>query len=178
VAQTIGYVGPSTQDTVTTSPPFSVGQSFTATITGEVTQIQVRPRAAGTDTLYFFNGAGSGASGSSATAIRTQSVALTDVGANGLQTIVLNQPVPVVAGSQYTFAFNGAISFGAAPNNSYADGNIVFNFNTPVAADLVFSVLQQPPTPIPTLSEWAMILFGVMLAAMAAGHVQRKRQEV
>ena len=33
-----------------------------------------------------------------------------------------------------------------------------------------------PVSPAPTLSEWAMILFGVMLAGGAALHIQRRRQ--
>jgi hypothetical protein len=32
------------------------------------------------------------------------------------------------------------------------------------------------PAPVPTLSEWAMILLGVMLAGMSAVYVQRRRQ--
>ncbi|MGE7198106.1 IPTL-CTERM sorting domain-containing protein [Brevundimonas naejangsanensis] len=33
-----------------------------------------------------------------------------------------------------------------------------------------------PPAPVPTLSEWAMILLGVLLAGGAALHLQRRRQ--
>lgn len=34
------------------------------------------------------------------------------------------------------------------------------------------------PTPVPTLSEWAMILFGTILAGGAALYIQRRRQHV
>jgi len=33
-----------------------------------------------------------------------------------------------------------------------------------------------PPAPVPTLSEWAMILLGVMLASGAALTIHRRRQ--
>lgn len=43
------------------------------------------------------------------------------------------------------------------------------------ADDFVITAPAPPPAPVPTLSEWAMILLGLMLAGGAALHLQRQR---
>lgn len=157
------------------------GQSFTATLTGAVTQIQVRPRTTQASTLYFFNGGGSGTVGSNASAVYSQAVNLVDTGTDfaGLQTIVLTTPVPVTAGSTYTFAFDtGGFATGAP--DPYPGGSRWANYANPgLGSDFVFTVSEQlpaPPATVPTLSEWAMILFGMALAGLAALHIHRRRQ--
>ena len=151
-----------------------LGQSFTATVTGVVTQIQVRPRFTGAATVYFFNGPGSGAASSNATAVSSQVVNLVDTGSNaaGLQTIVLNTPLPVTAGQQYSFAFNTG-TYALTFTNPYAGGTLIVFYNTPsLSDDLAFTVTQV--VPVPTLAEWAMILLGLTLAGGAAVIIQRR----
>lgn len=59
------------------------GQSFTATITGAVTQIDVRSRSTGPFFLRLYNGGvGSGVSGSIGTPAFSQAVTLTDTGSD------------------------------------------------------------------------------------------------
>lgn len=157
-----------------------VGQSFTATVTGTVTQIQVRPRNTGASTLYFYNGAtGSGINGSPGTPVSSQAVVLADQGSNttGLQTIVLATPLPIVAGNSYSFAFSASdMAFNtAAP---YVGGDLLAGYDSPLGGwDLVFTATEvvAGPTPVPTLSEWAMILLGLTLAGGAAVILQRRR---
>lgn len=155
-----------------------IGQSFTATLTGQVTQIQVRHAAAPvTTTVRFYNGAGSGTVGSIGTPVSSQPVDLVTTAQPGFQTIVLNTPLPIVAGQQYSFVFDGSANF-AYDGNSYSGGSFVQDYNTLVnPVDLKFTVTEvvPPPAPVPTLSEWTMILLGLMLAGGAAIYIQRRQ---
>ncbi|MFE9082819.1 IPTL-CTERM sorting domain-containing protein [Brevundimonas sp. NPDC003935] len=157
-----------------------MGQNFTATATGTVTEIQVRSRTNIATTVYFFNGAGSGATGSNASAVSSQAVTLVDQGSDaaGFQTIVLATPLPVVAGHVYTFAFDAYVEM-SANIDSYAGGTMLSNYNnSDINVDLAFTVTQvaAPPAAVPTMTEWAMILFGTILAGGAALYIQRRRQ--
>lgn len=155
-----------------------LGQSFTATLTGTVTQIQVRPRSTATVTMRFYNGAGSGTTGSVGTPASSQTVNLVDTGSDtsGFQTIVLDTPLPVTAGQQYAFAISvPLVSFAGSSTNSYAPGSRLFAYNSPLTDDLVFTVTEVAAVPVPTMSEWAMILLGMMLAGGAALFIQRRR---
>lgn len=85
----------------------------------------------------------------------------------------------------------GASGFGfwAAAQNPYADGHAVLIHNDldPIQwtssswdifpnSDFGFVAnFDAPPAPVPTLSEWAMILFGLVLAGGAVVMVQRRR---
>ena len=64
---------------------------------------------------------------------------------------------------------------GGAPD-TYA-GGVVFTDGDQLqnGLDLTFEVVQVPATPVPTLSEWALILLGVMLAGGAAIYIQRRQ---
>jgi len=72
-------------------------------------------------------------------------------------------------------ARGGEISFGfvSSPNNSSIDG--VFGLSTDITPRQL--ILTTPAT-IPTLSEWAMILFGLSLAGGAALYIQRRQTTV
>jgi hypothetical protein len=157
-----------------------IGQSFTATLTGFVTEIQVRPRRNDVTTVNFYNGTGSGTTGSVGAPASFQPVTLVNTGSNttGLQTIILTQPLAVVQGQTYSFVFSGNTAL-AVNSDLYGGGNFLFNFNNPVTGnDLVFTVTEVTalPAPVPTLSEWMMTLMGVMLATGAALYIQRLRQ--
>lgn len=63
----------------------------------------------------------------------------------------------------------GSCSVLAAPDGNESTASVVSPFSFVVAAP------PPPPATVPTLSEWAMILFGLLLAGGAAVHVQRRR---
>lgn len=70
-----------------------------------------------------------------------------------------------------------------AQNNAggYAPGSRIFGDPPSVQgggvglSDLRFSASFSAPAPVPTLSEWAMILLGLTLAGVAALHLQRRQ---
>lgn len=158
------------------------GQSFTATITGTVTRIDVRSRTAGPFFLRLYNGGtGSGVSNSIGTPAFSQPVVLTDTGSDavGFNPIVLSTPFPVTLGQQYTFVLdNGG---GGTPPLSinttapYGGGTFRNASGSVDGWDLVFQVYESAPTPVPTMSEWSMILLSFLMAGGAALYIQRRR---
>ncbi|WP_298162223.1 IPTL-CTERM sorting domain-containing protein [Brevundimonas sp.] len=170
-------------DTSTSGGQPGFGQSFTATLTGTVTQIQVRPRSNATVTMHFYSGPGSGTDGSVGTPASSQTVNLVDTGSNtsGFQTIVLSTPLPVTAGQQYAFVIDQTIvPFAVSSSNPYAGGSMLGIYNSPFGGvngpfDLVFTVTEVAAAPVPTMSEWMMILLGLMLAGGAALYIQRRQ---
>ncbi len=154
-----------------------LGQSFTATTTGVINQIAIRTRGASATTLYLYNSAnGSGVNGSSAGSAYNQSVTLTDVGAAGYTVITLATPFPVTAGSTYSMVLDNS-TVGFQGSNVYAGGAAIANYATVVTtADWAFQIYEGPagPQPVPTLSEWALILLGLTLAGSAALYLQRR----
>lgn len=161
------------------------GQSFTATVTGTVTQINIRSRSNGVFSLHLYNGGnGSGVSGSNGTPAYSQSFTLTDNGndTTGFTPLVLTTPFPVTAGQQYSFLMsNGAASpfFSVNTTNPYAGGVFRANGNGGIGAwDAVFQVFEVATPPVPTLSEWAMIVLGLIMAGGAALYIQRRQMTV
>ena len=66
-----------------------------------------------------------------------------------------------------------ASSLGSSPGNC-SFGNTDSNFSTAVSP-VPTSFTTASPATVPTMSEWAMILFGLLLAGGAAVYVQRRR---
>lgn len=159
----------------TGGPTIFAGQSFTATVTGTVTHIRVAADANINTTVRFYNGTGTGQFFGTGTPLYSQAVNLTDSRPGlAFQTIALGTPLPVTAGNVYSFAFDD-LSL-RANANSYADG-IFFVLGTTAQPnlDLAFEVVQVGPTPVPTLSEWALILMGLIMAGGAALYIQRRQ---
>ncbi|MGO4408516.1 MULTISPECIES: IPTL-CTERM sorting domain-containing protein [unclassified Brevundimonas] len=122
-----------------------------------------------------------------------------DVGAQLFGAAAPSQVVAPFAYQTLTFAVGLAVSPGqqiviAAPvenagevynlvlvtTDSYAGGSRVVKLGAAPASpnptqDYVFSAVFQNATPVPTMSEWALILLGVMLAGGAALTIQRRR---
>jgi hypothetical protein len=160
----------------TTGPPEpGLGQSFTATRTGLVTQIEVQPAFTGTRTVYFFNGDGSGTNGSNDTAVYSQSVNL--MPQPGFQTIVLNTPFPVVMGNTYAFAFDGNFTtLRIQASNPYPGGRMILGYNGDPGEsfDVAFTVTEVTSVPaIPGLEGWALITLSAFLALLALAHLRR-----
>lgn len=68
----------------------------------------------------------------------------------------------------------GGLVFQFGPLQSDWTGT-VWNVSLESTRDLGVTVNFAPPVPVPTLSEWAMILFGLMLAGGAAVMIQRRK---
>ena len=64
--------------------------------------------------------------------------------------------------------------------NTYAGGTNVNNFNSlNTCCDTPFQIYEvATPALVPTMSEWAMILMGVVFAGGAAVYIQRRRLAV
>lgn len=163
-----------------------VGQSFEATLTGEIVAISVGSLTARNANLYIYNGpSGSGIAGSVGTPIYTQAISLNASALGVLQRIDLNTAFPITAGSSYTFIISGPGEYSIQALNPYANGEIKFDFANPFGGvDLTFAVFEQAlaapvavtPAAIPSSSTWSLIGAGVFI--MAAVLVQRRRSGV
>ena len=120
------------------------GQSFTATATGNITRITVRPIIGYSGDLHIYNGAtGSGSFNVIGTPVYSQSgVNLAATGQNGsMVDIVLSTPFPVLTGQAYTFVLGGESFMATSTNNPYAGGNAVGRYGSAVSDwDLAFEV--------------------------------------
>lgn len=154
LAQTISQ--PQANGTVGNRTGHGLGQSFTATLTGYITAIDVNSQDAWTADLYLYNGgAGSGVANSVGTPDFTQAgVSLT--GDGNWDHIVLATPFPVVAGNQYTFQLtvpSGGPSFwylyGYGGTDVYAGGEPIYDyasfFSPFQIVDLAFQVYEAVP---------------------------------
>lgn len=161
----------------------NVGQSFQATLTGEVVAISIGSQSAQNVNLHIYNGAtGSGLAGILGAPIYTQAVTLNASALGLLQRIDLTTPLPITAASSYTFILSGANSLSLSSFNPYANGDVVYQFGTPFPGfDLAFAVFEQviaPPAAataaaIPSSSTWSLIGAGAFI--MAAALFQRRR---
>ncbi len=159
------------------------GQSFRATLTGEVVAISVAPKLSKNANLYIYNGtAGSGTLNTVGSPIYTQPITLTATPLGVMQHINLTTPLPVTSGSSYTFILSGAQNLGTTNINSYANGTAIASFSVPLPTfDLAFAVFEQliapaaPATPasIPSSSTWSLMGAGALI--MAAALFQRHR---
>lgn len=120
----------------------------------------------------------------------TSTVATSTVAASaGERTTTLNTPLPVTPGEQI---FIGLQYVG--PENAYIQAHLTDVEPNSMLADIepdgrttirsydsrfiaTFASLP-PPAPVPTMSEWAIILLGTILAGGAALYIHRRRQPV
>ncbi|MFK5890746.1 MAG: hypothetical protein QM486_08455, partial [Flavobacteriaceae bacterium] len=132
-----------------------VGQSFTATQDGVITNIQVVPNFAGTSTLSIYSGAGIGG-----TLLYTQYVTFTDhynsTSDFSFQTIVINAPVNITNGSVYTFKLSGINSFALAAADVYYGGTLISGTSIYSNWELTFKILQGAGNTAPTFTSTAV----------------------
>lgn len=111
-----------------TLPGYAVGQSFTAGLTGTMTEIDMGffNNIAGNGRLIIFTGAGP-----EGTILETLPVTVTSITGTGVSWNDWTVDVPVVAGSQYTFMFTPNAATIPDPygvcigsEDSYAGGNL------------------------------------------------------
>lgn len=160
------------------------GQSFVACSSGTITAISFR-----TDNNNTFNGTGNlwittgvPANGLVIAALPVYQVFNISPGGT-IITINLNTPFPVVAGNLYSFAFGSQTGAGNfvldvndnAPNGPYTDGLGIFNAGQFANVDLNFSITIAPGNPIPTLSQWGLIIFGLLVLNLGLVFVYKKQ---
>lgn len=164
----------------------NVGQSFVATLTGNVVAIDVRSAFGGNVPLHFYSGgSGSGVSGGlGAPALTIPSATLTASASGGpFSHITLTTPFPVIAGQTYSFVVQGA-SLYSRFTDPYAGGMAFVNWADPMAThDLAFQVFEVAaavpapvPTAVPALSPAALAGLAAVLLALAL-KVRRRRSE-
>lgn len=114
---------------------FNSGQSFTATVTGVLSKIDVNLRqAVSNSTLRIYSG-----NTVSGTALYQQTGI--SVG-SGWQSITLNNTFNLTANQQYTFVLTGS-SFGYALSNAYSGGHLWYNGFAYSLYDAAFRVYQE-----------------------------------
>ena len=158
------------------SDTLATGQSFTATTTGFVTEIDVRSRTATSSaTLYMYNGNdGSGTPGSVGSPDYTQTgVSLTDAGGDssafGFSQIVLTTPFAVTAGSQYSFVIQGA-GISGTNTNPYPGGTKLDDYaGISASQDIAFQVVSthtvgETAGTGTTLSDYTAVISGACAA--------------
>lgn len=175
----------------------AVGQSFVATLNGQITAISVRSMNHVTATLRIYTGGqGSGISGAVGTPAYLDPVIFdipASVGgvftpAGGFVTLTLTTPFSVTAGHTFTFllASDSVINMAAQSGNPYTPGRGITNFADPApfnfdAAFQIFESVVAPPAPaatpaaIPTLGEWALLGLMGLMAWLTARQMRRRR---
>jgi len=155
----------------------TLGQSFTATCSGQISTISIRvnlEQSVLNGTLNIYSG---------------ESVAAptyTQTGINlgpGIQTVTLTTPQSVTSGSQYTFTIvdTGTYSVIVSGDNPYAGGKLYWDGGFEAGADAYFVVaIADPPTPpsptpaVPTLGVSSLIAFVLFLVSIG---VYRTRKQ-
>ncbi|MFP8967715.1 DUF4347 domain-containing protein, partial [Pokkaliibacter sp. CJK22405] len=135
---------------------FSIAQSFTATITGQLTEIRIvnadfDDGSSWTLKVYDGDGVSGTQLGTTQTGASFGQDATSLTGYSGYSSIVLETPINIVAGQQYTFSFTpaGALDFLYADSSNYSGGSMYYSFdngasydNSGGQYDVIFSVVQ------------------------------------
>ncbi len=110
-------------------------------------------------------------SGTFATAVPISSLTYTT------QAFTLSAPMAVTAGERLYISVNAVpdTALWAVGSDYYADGNLIENGVVRTDLDTYFQASFTPLPPVPTLTEWAMILLGLGLAGAAMLVIQRRR---
>lgn len=166
------------------------GQSFVATLNGNVTAISVRVNVTTTATLRIYSGGqGSGIVGGVGTPIYTQAgnplIGSTILGpGGGYTTITLTTPLSVVAGGTYTFMISAPNPFPVAMSsnvNAYPQGTTIVNFGFAQPRDMAFQIFEvatpaaAAPVAVPTLQGWALLSLAALMAVLASRRRGRAR---
>jgi hypothetical protein len=153
-----GYGGGNTNTISTATPPFNIGQSFTATKTGLLTTLTLYATfPSGTATLNIYANDGTGG-----TPLETQSLSPFNSGSNNMDTggnryigtdITLNTPVSIVNGNKYTFQIvtSDSLSLTYTNQTNYAGGTLYLDgVDQTSLYDLEFDVTQADAGPAVT----------------------------
>lgn len=100
----------------------------------------------------------------------------TAVATTGNQTLTVTLNAAAIAAINAARGGSFAIGFLNATDNSGGDDTIFLGSIDTTPRDLVLS--RAAPAPVPTMSEWAMILLGTILAGGAALYIQRQQRAI
>ncbi|MEL6810586.1 MAG: LamG-like jellyroll fold domain-containing protein [Bacteroidota bacterium] len=111
-----------------------VGQTFTAPVTGVLSSMRLLvPTQYNDKDIYFYNSAtGSGVSGSIGTPDYTETGAVLNHAGPDQDIwteVVLSTPFPVIAGNQYSFAFDGSTNVYYNQDDDYAGGSLMVQYD-------------------------------------------------
>jgi len=165
----------------------AAGQSFMPACSGTLTSILVHPDSTVASTLKIYRGE----SDAPGDLLHTQIANLT---ANQNNTIVLSAPIALTSHQQYTFIFSGTrlmyngwnpyadgnlydlVGGGnsAARSDARADGDGGMGFHE--GADLFFTAdISSGASSVPTLSEWGVIVFLLLISITAIWKILREQ---
>ena len=98
----------------------------------------------------------------------------------GVVTINLSTPFPVINGTLYRLEISpvlGLVRPDASSIDVYSGGDYTANGNYIVGSDLAFQATIATPVvnnPIPTLSQWGLLIFGLLILNLSTFLVQRR----
>ena len=173
---------------VNTMTNFLAGQQFLACETNDLLSVQVQTVSGGTIDLYLV--AGDGNAINYGTPYQTFSAQ-----PSGLVTLNLTNPFSVTSGNLYSFAIGNPVTgldvvfdmtpVGAPVNPGIPDGQHAFSYSDAgvlslsTASDLVFGINIGVPvvvaaiSPIPTMSQWGLVIFGLLIMNLGVFFVYR-----
>ena len=126
-------------------------------------------------------GAGGGTTGGNSAAVTTGGTQIAGGSPNGSLGQGGNQPAGPDFGGGGGGGYYGGGAAGVrsgAGGSGYiggVTGGTLVSGTRAGAGEVILTYTAAPPAPVPTLSEWAMILFGTILAGGAALYIQRRR---
>lgn len=100
----------------------------------------------------------------------------TAVATTGRQTLTVTLNADAISAINAARGKSFALGFAIATGNSGENHTIFLGSGNTTPRDLILS--RAAPAPVPTMTEWAMIIFGTMLAGGAAFYIQRRRHYV
>lgn len=166
------------QSTMTRSTIQEVGQSFTACSTGPLEKVEVMISGLSMATIDLTLKIASGHN-TSANIIHSQTVTVT---AAGMLSIPVNTDLLLYKDGTYTFSLvstngTGNIDFAFGIGNVYAGGNMLLDNVALSTSDLEFGVFIGSPPFIPTMNQWGLLIFGLLVLNLSVFFAQRKELE-
>jgi|GEM_PF-5416599 len=161
------------QSTMTRSTAQEVGQSFIACSTGPLEKVEVMISGLSMATIDLVLKIARG-NNTSTNIIHSQTVT---VSAAGMLSIPINTDLVLYNGGTYTFSLvgtsgTGNIDFAIGIGNVYTGGNMLLDNVALTTTDLEFGVFIGPPPLIPTMGQWGLFIFGLLILNMGVFFVQ------
>ena len=153
----------------------TVGQSFISCKDGKIDKITVRVDVMGATPINSVLKIADGLN-TSTNVIHTQNIVINGMG--DLE-IDLTTPVALVNGNTYSFSLGGAgdaltIGFSSALGDVYPDGTLFQNTTPLTTADLFFKISYQVLAPIPTLSQWGLLIVALLVLNLGSFMIRRE----
>ena len=162
-------------NTLVVSAAEEVGQSFTACNGGSLDSIKVMisnlSMASVTLELKIATG------GNTTTGVFHTQMVTTSI--SGMLSIPINGKLILTKNQLYTFsvvgtAGSGNIDYALSLGDTYTGGNALRNNSAFIMADLEFSVFMGGELFVPTMSQWGLFIFGLLILNVSVFYVQRR----